>query len=188
MHQTLCPLQCCSGHLCLWCASTTLFENPAQTHSFAQHFKGFTVILSTDRIEKMSVDHVRFPHFLPLSLCDAAGSAPWSSPYKYSSWLMDPAAAVCYPVERGHIMYTRIQMCNNTCGVFVVVVKAFCRLLWVGGEQTLIQHSIFSLSCSALSFQNSCSTVCITITVSPVSSLTQIHCIHELRELWDYLG
>jgi len=51
---------------------------------------GTTDILNADRIEEISVSHR-----LCLSLCDAAAGILCSSPYKYSSSLMDPVPAVC---------------------------------------------------------------------------------------------
>lgn len=64
--------------------------------------------------------------FLSLSQCDAAVNVLWSSPYKYNSWLIDPATAVCSPMTHGHILYTEIQMCNNTWVVCCESIWQIC--------------------------------------------------------------
>lgn len=104
------PPQCCSGRVPLLSPAASAFDVPAPLWNPVS-FKGSAVTFSTGRIEGMSSEHVWFPVcWLSLPLCDAAVSVRWSSPYKYSSWLMDPAAAVCCSMEHGHIMYTQIQM------------------------------------------------------------------------------
>lgn len=124
-----------------------------------------------------------------LPLCDAAVSVRWSSPYKYSSWLMDPAAAVCCPMEHGHIMYTPIQTvqkhvrcvccCSRSVSQAPLSGKSADtdpRIFWC----FFFFHYFFCL------YSNLCRTDRVTTTVSAVLSVAPINFIHKFKELRDY--
>lgn len=150
--------------------------NTVHTHSLRRFYSNLKYWQNwRDECWTCQVPVSSLSHFLSLSLCDAAVSVLYSSPYKYSSWLMDPAAAVCCPIEHGHTMYTQIQiqMCRNTYVVFVVV-KEFHGLLLVGGKPTLVQHQ-HHFFLSSVFLQNSCITICSPSKVLLVLSLATFH-------------